>query len=69
MHRETSVSWGSPADILDLFKSYFLNYSTDAEEMQLWFTLIILSELIRNSESRFFGSLMTIIVFTSIASF
>ena len=60
-------------DLLQISWTYsshiFLNYSTDAEEMQLWFTLTILTELIRNSESRFFGSLMTIIVFTSIASF
>ena len=69
MHRETSVSW----DLLQISWTYsshiFLNYSTDAEEMQLWFTLTILTELIRNLESRFFGSLMTIIVFTFTASF
>ena len=65
-----------PAKVEDLFQiswtyssHIFLNYSTDAEEIQLWFTLIILNELIRISESRFFGSLMTIVVFTSIASF
>ena len=69
MHEETSESSESFEDNVDLFKPYFFCYSTDAEKIQLWFTLIILTEPIRNSESRFFGSLMTIMQFTCIASY